>query len=125
MLLEIKRILKPGGTLIVGVPNSNSLLSKICKDYNDWQEVWQLPLHLYFYSKKTLEEVIRGSGFNIFYSGKHSAGSIRVVLENFAVIKFILKTKFLRLIWNGLFIFIDFFAKITPWADGLEVHCKK
>lgn len=61
-LKELKRILKPGGTLIIAVPNLNSLVYKIFGNY--W---WQLdtPRHLFTYSDTTLKQYTEKFNFKI------------------------------------------------------------
>jgi SAM-dependent methyltransferase len=61
-LQEVNRILKPGGKLLIGVPNIDSLTAKLFKDY--W---WYLcpPVHTFNYSTKTLSEMLEKHGFKI------------------------------------------------------------
>lgn len=54
-LAEIYRILKPGGTLIVQVPNFNSLASRLFKE--NWSGL-DVPRHLYQFSSHTLKRII-------------------------------------------------------------------
>ncbi len=52
LLQELKRILKPGGSIIVTVPNVSSLPFKLFKQF--WVNL-EIPRHLYHYSPKTLK----------------------------------------------------------------------
>ena len=59
---EIKRILKPSGTLVVAVPNTESLCFWIFRSY--WSQL-DVPRHLYSFSKSTLSSYLRAVGFKI------------------------------------------------------------
>ena len=49
---QIERILKPSGKLIVAVPNNNSWDAQYYKE--NWA-AWDVPIHLWHFSKKTIE----------------------------------------------------------------------
>jgi SAM-dependent methyltransferase len=59
---EIRRILRPGGTLLIGVPNVAGLNAKIFGQY--W---WYLgaPVHPFTYSVETLSQLLKKHGFEI------------------------------------------------------------
>ncbi|OGD29704.1 hypothetical protein A2833_02600 [Candidatus Azambacteria bacterium RIFCSPHIGHO2_01_FULL_44_55] len=62
MIGETYRILKPGGRLILWVPNFDSLSRMIFKSY--W-EGGEAPRHLYSFSKKTISEYLKYKNFSI------------------------------------------------------------
>lgn len=62
VLLEIKRILKPGGRLIIGVPNFGSFASRIMGKY--WAGL-SFPLHFFHYQKQSLSNLLKARDFNI------------------------------------------------------------
>ncbi len=68
-LAEIRRILKPGGRLILAVPNFGSLQSR--RTTNDWFHL-DLPRHLYHFTPETLQRLLACSGFH-FESVRHMA----------------------------------------------------
>lgn len=59
MLLEINRILKTNGMLYINTPDIESFISKILKA--KWWGINQF--HLYYFSKKSLSEILNLSGF--------------------------------------------------------------
>jgi len=59
-LKEIYRITKKGGTVILSVPQSDSLMYKLFKQY--WVNL-DTPRHLYIYSPKTLKQYAEKVGF--------------------------------------------------------------
>jgi 2-polyprenyl-3-methyl-5-hydroxy-6-metoxy-1,4-benzoquinol methylase len=60
MLLDIRRILKPGGQVWISCPNSQSWLRKTFGSY--WIN-WHVPFHISHFSQKTSASVLKGSGF--------------------------------------------------------------
>lgn len=61
-LRKIHRILKPGGLLVVTVPNIDSIGAKIFR--SEWYAL-DPPRHLYQFSVKTLEKMLNQAGFKI------------------------------------------------------------
>ncbi len=65
-LLEVKRILKSGGLLVVNAPNGQSFLAKVLK--TKWHLVLP-PEHLFYFSPKNLSMFLEANGFETVYSG--------------------------------------------------------
>lgn len=65
-LLEVKRILKPDGLLVINAPNGQSFLAKILK--TKWHLVLP-PEHLFYFSPKNLSNFLEKNGFKVVYSG--------------------------------------------------------
>lgn len=65
-LLEVKRILKVGGLLVVNAPNGQSLLARVLK--TNWHLVLP-PEHLFYFSPKNLSMFMEANGFETVYSG--------------------------------------------------------
>lgn len=63
-LLEIKRVLRTDGVLILQSPNHESLMRYSCGDLWDW---WSPPDHLIHFSKKTLCAALSDCGYKFLY----------------------------------------------------------
>lgn len=61
-MAQLKKILKPGGSLIVAVPNSNSWDAI---KYREYWAAYDLPRHLYHFNMKTLANFIEKINFKL------------------------------------------------------------
>jgi SAM-dependent methyltransferase len=82
-LLEARRILKPGGTLIIQVPNAASYQAKYFK--GDWFAL-DAPRHRYHFNLPTLNRALQDAEFEIyntsFHSKVHNAHALRQSLKS-------------------------------------------
>jgi 2-polyprenyl-3-methyl-5-hydroxy-6-metoxy-1,4-benzoquinol methylase len=62
MLKNVKRVLKPEGHIWISCPNSQSWLRWLFG--SSWIN-WHVPFHLFHYSSKTLNQLLKSSGFEI------------------------------------------------------------
>ncbi len=62
LLKEMHRILRPGGTLKVAVPNFGGILARTFGRH--WYML-DVPRHLYQFTPRTLHSLLRGSGFKV------------------------------------------------------------
>ncbi|MDD2656651.1 MAG: class I SAM-dependent methyltransferase [Patescibacteria group bacterium] len=61
-LFDINKVLKNDGSVVISIPNANSLNAKIFK--RKWIH-WHIPYHLNFFSKESLETLAKETGFEI------------------------------------------------------------
>ncbi len=61
LLLEIKRILKPEGYMVLTTPNVSGMQARIAG--KNWRSA--IPDHVYLFSKKTMKGMLRKTGFEI------------------------------------------------------------
>lgn len=64
---EFERLLKPGGRLVIALPNYQSF---DCQYYRDKWAAWDVPRHLNHFSQKSLQNMIVSQGFSILDSKK-------------------------------------------------------
>ncbi len=61
-IFELKRLLKPSGTLIIAVPNFKSFDAK---HYGEYWAAYDVPIHFWHFSKKSIEMIFRKENFKI------------------------------------------------------------
>jgi SAM-dependent methyltransferase len=61
-LAEAWRIMDDRGLLVIAVPNANSLEAKL---FGRWWVNWDLPRHLYHFTKRTLCRLLQRTGFSV------------------------------------------------------------
>ena len=59
---HLNRVLKPDGKLIIAVPNHKCWDANYYKEY--WA-AWDVPIHLWHFSKKTIEKLFKNHEFNL------------------------------------------------------------
>ena len=110
-LKEIIRILKPGGTLLIQVPNIKSMASIIFK--RNWAGL-DVPRHLYHFSKGTLRQMLENQGFKVYNIHTISVGTIASSLNLEQV-----------LIFRFLFFIFDIIFNFLNLGDCLVCYAKK
>ncbi len=61
-LKEIHRILKPGGLLVIQLPNYKSVMAYLCGQNWDW---WSVPDHILHFSPSVLSKIVSENGFMV------------------------------------------------------------
>lgn len=65
-LTEVRRILKPGGTILLSTPDSGSLVARLLgRRWLGWQKI---PEHLFFFDEATLVRLLAETGFDVVAS---------------------------------------------------------
>jgi len=95
-ILEIKRLIKPNGVVIIAVPNCSSLDAKI---YNDNWAAYDLPRHLYHFTPDDIEALFQIHHMKVF-------SVLPMIFDSFYVSMLSEKIKtgkinILRSTWNG------------------------
>lgn len=92
-LLRVARWLKPGGLLVVDVPNY--LGTDARKMGKDWYG-WQVPYHLFHFTPGTLTELLAACGFSVLRTKDYHSECVKNSLKRFPVLGL-----FARLIAKG------------------------
>ncbi len=75
LLAECKRLLKPGGAILIETPNPASLLARVKREGFNY---WIPPVHCVWYTPDTLGRLLSGVGFRPVKIGTWSARSPRL-----------------------------------------------
>ena len=62
-LQEVRRILREGGLLSIITPDAGSLVARLLGDR--WEEFRRVREHIYFFSRHTMTEMLRKTGFEV------------------------------------------------------------
>ena len=117
-LREIRRVLKKEGTLIIGLPNTNSWAAKLFG--KNWYQL-DMPRHLLNYSEKLLKDLLEEAGFKILKVRHNSRPSqFSVSLRYLLNIK---KRGIFEKILDVIFIIPTWVTNIFRVSDQIEVYC--
>lgn len=61
-LIQIKKILKPSGLLLIQSPNQSSMMAYLCGLLWDW---WAVPDHIFHFNPRSLSSILKKQGFRI------------------------------------------------------------
>lgn len=127
VLLEINRILKPGGKLFIGIPNIESVPFQIFGRY--W---WYLgaPVHTYSYGVSNISALLHRSGFaldKIYFNSNYASllGSLQIYANRDSYRRssegWLIRNPLLKVISNIVMWFIDRIRK----GDAIEIIASK
>ncbi len=93
---QIRTILKPGGTVIIAVPNCNAKDAEI---YNEYWAAYDLPRHLYHFTKSDMKLLMDKFGFRIekILPMRFDAFYVSLLSEKYKSGKM----RWLPALWNG------------------------
>lgn len=115
VLIEIARILKKDGILLIEVPNISNFSFKLFKKYYFHLDI---PRHLYHWSPQTLKMILNKNGFKIF---QQETFSLSFPLSLFhSLFNFLRKTKMkIPIAWMIVFLFSPFLVILTLFSRSL------
>ncbi|MBE20654.1 MAG: hypothetical protein CL481_00450 [Acidobacteria bacterium] len=67
LLVECRRLLKPGGLLVVNYPDIGSWIARVMG--RKW--VFLLSVHLYYFTSATIQRLLHQAGFGLIHRGPH------------------------------------------------------
>lgn len=110
-LKAAKKLLKKNGTLLITTPNNRSLLRYI---FGSHWPVYQTPSHYFFYSKKSLELLLKAAGFDNY--------QIKIDRFRFFSLNYILERIFNKKLETTRI--INFPIPTDPWGDleGIAIN---
>lgn len=119
-LLEIRRILKKDGKLILGVPNTNSFAYRLFK--KNWHQL-DVPRHLINYSDKNLTKLLEKTEFKVKRI-RYNSRPNQFVVSLYYLFGIKRRSKILNLILGLLFVPLTWIANTFHTGDQIEVFCE-
>jgi len=120
-VMEIKKVLRKDGTLIIGIPNTNSLARKIFG--KNWL-AYDVPRHLFNYSGKNLNPLLEKNGFRISKI-RYNSRPNQFVVSLYFLLGVKKKTGILNRILEGIFLPLTWIVNSLKSGDQIEVWCVK
>lgn len=118
--------LKPGGRVIIGLPNINSLASRLFKQR--WSGL-DIPRHLYHFSPATIRRLLKQAGFEGIKVSYCSVGtglaSLKDILDGKLKNKKLTSLLCDNPLTRGLSIFMDTGLDILRLGDSLEIEARR
>lgn len=121
-IAEVFRILKPGGAVIVYVPNFVCFWSKVFKQ--KWAGL-DIPLHLYHFTKDSIRNLFYINNFFNITINFYSVGTGWSSLNNILLKKTTFINLTIKSILRFLFYFIDIVLNIVKKGDSIELYAYK
>lgn len=120
-LKEIHRILKPQGTFIIGVPNTNSLAKKL---FNKNWLAYDIPRHLFNYSDGLLINLLESHKFKISKL-RYNSRPTQFVMSLYYLFGIKKRNGMINKLLEILFIPLTLLVNISNYGDQVEIICEK
>jgi len=116
VLLQIKKILKNNGIVVIQTPNYKSLMARITTNWA-W---WMVEDHKLIFSKNSLNKLLQKTGYKILYTKTYEdLMDFKKNLDgNFVPIKNIYKRRFIKLFFYILFLPTYMITRNLFWYMG-------
>lgn len=118
---EIRRILKRKGTLIIGIPNTNSISKRIFG--KNWLAL-DIPRHLFNYSDKNIKFLLERNGFKVLKI-RYNSRPTQFVVSLYFLLNIKKKTGIFNRILEIIFLPLTWFVNSLKIGDQIEVWCVK
>lgn len=118
---EIHRILKPNGTFIIGVPDTNSLANKLFG--KNWL-AYDVPRHLFNYSDELMINFLKKNKFKI-RKVRYNSRPSQFVMSLYYLFKIKKRTGWTNNLLELLFTPLTLLVNFLKLGDQIEIICEK
>ncbi|MCP3873870.1 MAG: class I SAM-dependent methyltransferase [Desulfobacteraceae bacterium] len=122
MILNISKILKPKGLLLISVPNIKSWQKNLFRNY--WT-CWHVPYHIFFFSAHTIAMVLKRCGFKVKRIKNYSPAlwvaqsTISLIFSKYSKTNAAQQSSILL---GSLMLFVRFFLFSILWLGNIAGH---
>jgi len=121
IIIEMKRILKKEGTLIIDIPNTKSAAKKIfCKN---WLAL-DVPRHLFNYSDRNIKFLLEKNGFKVLKI-RYNSRPNQFVVSLYFLLGIQKRTGIFNRILETIFLPLTWLVNLLKIGDQIEVWCVK
>jgi 2-polyprenyl-3-methyl-5-hydroxy-6-metoxy-1,4-benzoquinol methylase len=120
-MIEMHRILKKNGTLIIGVPNTNSMAEKIFG--KNWL-AFDVPRHLFDYSDKNIRFLLEKNKFKVLKI-RYNSRPTQFIVSLYFLLNIKKRTGILNRILELIFLPLTWLVNSLKVGDQIEILCVK